>query len=96
MAQFIALMRRKTERFTEEEFAPLLEPEAERVRELYTAGVFRTTWGRKDTPGAVILLEAESVEDARTTLETLPLVQREMIEATLIPVGPYRGFAPRG
>ena len=96
MAQFIALMRRMTERFTEEEFAPLLEPEAERVRELYTAGILRRVWSRKDVLGAVLLIEADSIDDARAALETLPLVQRAMIEPTLVPLAPYRGFAPRG
>jgi muconolactone delta-isomerase len=96
MAQFIALLRRDYDRFREEDFAPLLEPEAERARALYTAGVYRQIWGRQDVPGAVVLLEAESVDAAREVVGTLPLIQKGMLLLeTLIPLGPYRGFAPR-
>jgi muconolactone delta-isomerase len=96
MAQFIALCTRDTTKLTDEQLAPLLEPEAERVRALYADGSFRAVWGRKDVPGAVILIEAADLEAARTALGSLPLVQRGIIEATLVPLGPYRGFMPRG
>jgi len=97
MAEFIVALRRNVDQYTEAEFAPLLEPEAERVRELYTDGIVRRIWGRKDAPGAVLLIEAESREALDATLQTLPLVQRGMMIADLTaPVGPYRGFAPRG
>ncbi len=97
MPEFIAVLRRNIDRFSDEEFAPLLEPEAERVRELYTAGVLRRVWSRKDSPGALLLLEADDLEAAHEVLRTLPLVQRDMILTDLVvPLGPYRGFAPRG
>lgn len=96
MAQFIAVCTRNNAQFSEEQFAPLLEPEAERSRELYAAGTFRAMWGRKDVPGAIILIEAEDAEAAQAALGSLPLVQNGMIETTLVPVGPYRGFMPRG
>jgi hypothetical protein len=97
MAQFIALLRRDYDRFREEDFAPWLEPEAERARAHYAAGAYRQIWGRQDVPGAVVLLEAESVEAARAVIGTLPLIQKGMlILETLVPLGPYRGFAPRG
>ncbi len=54
MAQFIALVARNYERFTEEHFAPLLEAEAERARELYARGTVRHMWGRLDVKGAVV------------------------------------------
>jgi uncharacterized protein YciI len=94
MAQFIALCARDTS-FSDQDFAPLLEPEAERARALYGAGTFRAVWGRGDVPGAVILLEAETAEAAQAALASLPLVEKGMLEATLVPVGPYRGFLPR-
>lgn len=94
MAQFIALVARKTH-FSDDQFAPLLGPEAERARELYAAGTFRAMWGRKDVPGAVILIEAENPEAAQDALASLPLVAQGMAESSLLPVGPYRGFMPR-
>lgn len=96
MAQFIALIARNYEGFTEDDFAPLLEPEAERARELYAAGTFRQMWGRSDVKGAVVLIEADSQEAAQATLATLPLAQRGMLDVTLVPLTGYRGFGPRG
>ncbi len=98
MAQFIALVRRNYDDFPEAEFTPeLLEAEAERARELYGEGVYRQMWSRQDSPGAVILIEAGSADDARAALDTLPLTQKGMLLIdSVIPLTPYRGFGPRG
>jgi muconolactone delta-isomerase len=97
MAQFIALLRRDLDNFQEADFAPLLEPEAERAREMHAAGTSRQIWSRQDVPGAAMIMEAESIEAARAAIATLPLIQKQMlILEVLVPVGPYRGFAPRG
>jgi|HubBroStandDraft_1064217.scaffolds.fasta_scaffold173316_2 muconolactone delta-isomerase len=97
MAQFIALLRRDYDRFTEADFAPLLEPEADRARALHMAGVFRQLWSRQDVPGATVLIEAPSLEAVREALDSLPLFAKAMlILEALVPLGPYRGFAPRG
>jgi muconolactone delta-isomerase len=97
MAQFMALVRRDYDKFPEAAFTPeLLEAEAQRARQLYADGVNRMMWGRKDAPGAVILVEAESVEAVYASLESLPLRQKEMLLIdAVIPLGPYRGFGPR-
>jgi uncharacterized protein YciI len=95
MAQFIAIGTRNYERFSEADFTPLLDAEAERVRELHMAQIFRTVWGRADGKGAVILIEAESLEAARAATDALPLVQAGMLEVTLHALVSYRGFAPR-
>src|SRR5581483_4976477 len=89
--------RRDVDRFSEAEFAPLLGPEAQRVRELYTEGVLRRVWSRKDVLGAVLLIEADSLEAAQAVLRTLPLAQRDMLGVdAVVPLAAYRGFAPRG
>src|SRR5690348_13325397 len=62
--KFLALVRRKNEEFSEAQIAAYLEPEAERVRELYTQGVFRAVYSRADVKGAVVELECASVEEA--------------------------------
>lgn len=94
--RFLALVRRKNEDFTEEQIAEYLEPEAERVRDLYMHGVFRSVYSRGDVKGAVVELECESLEEARQVMETMPFAQQKMIEIEMIPLLPYRGFAPRG
>ena len=89
------IARRRTESFDDEEFARLLEPEAEAVRELYAEGIVRAAWSRADVPGACLLLEAGSVEDARAHANRAPLIANGMIETQFIPLRGYRGFHPR-
>jgi muconolactone delta-isomerase len=98
MAQFMALARRNHDDFAEADFTgEPLEAEAERVRRLYADGVVRRIWSRTDHSGAVLLIEAESLDDANAALESLPLKQRGMLFVdAVIPLLPYRGFGPRG
>lgn len=94
--QIFAIVRRKTEAFSDEEFAPLLEPEAQAVRALYAQGTVRSIWSREDALGAVVLLETESLDRAREIVDTFPLMQRSMLVLEqLIPLKGYRGFGPR-
>ena len=94
--QFMVLLRRISERFSDADFAPLLEPEADRARALYIEGVIRQIWSRGDVPGACVLIEAPDEAQARAALETLPLLANGMLELSgLVPLEPYRGFAPR-
>jgi muconolactone delta-isomerase len=94
--QIMALLRRRIEAFTPEQFEPLLDAEAERVRQLYAQGFIRAAWTREDVPGGILLLESASLDEAHATLATLPLMNVDMSEATLIPLRGYRGFGPRG
>ena len=74
-----------------------MEAEAERARQLYADGVTRQIWSRGDHPGAAMILEAASADEALAALDTLPLKQKRMLLLdALIPVNPYRGFLPRG
>jgi len=94
--QFLTVSRRRSDRFSDAEFAARIEAELEQARVLYTQGVIRQIWHRADLPGACILIEADSEADAREKLNTLPLMQAGMLEMTVIPLKPYAGFAPRG
>lgn len=55
---------------------PHLGDEARRVAELKDAGVIEELYLKADRTGAVLLLEAESGDEAERHLATLPLVQR--------------------
>jgi hypothetical protein len=94
--QILAVCRRLTESFSQEEFAALLDAEAEGVRTLYAQGIVRAAWTREDVLGACLLLEAENVEAARAAMAALPLVSRGMLDTQFIPMRGYRGFGPRG
>lgn len=76
-----------------ERFAPFLKAEAERVWELYLAGVIRESYFRADRHEAVLVLECDSAEEARAVLGTLPMVSEGLIEFEIIPLVPYPGLA---
>jgi len=92
--QFVSISRRRTEQFAPEEFERRLDAEAARVRELYAEGAVRVIWGRDDIPGAVMLLEADSLEQARGFVDSLPLAQAGMLEVQIVPLRAYRAFCP--
>jgi len=75
--------------FTEE----LLEEEAARAWELYQSGVIRELYFRADRLEAVLILECESLSEAKEELISLPLVRDKLIEFDLIPLEAYPGFA---
>jgi muconolactone delta-isomerase len=93
--QFLTLSRRRTERFTDAEFGAQMEAEIEQARVLYRDGFIRQIWHRGDVPGGCLLLEADSEEDARLRLNTLPLYRLGMLDVTITPLAPYGGFGPR-
>lgn len=94
--QILAVIRRRTEAFSEDQFAALLEPEAEMLRTLYAEGIVRYAWSRADVLGACLMLESDSPEDAQAAFARLPLAAAGMLEVQWIPLRGYRGFGPRG
>jgi hypothetical protein len=64
-----------------------------RAWELYQAGVIRELYFRTDEPSAVLVLECADVDEARSVLATLPLVNAGLIDFELIPLRAYPGFA---
>ena len=90
--QFLSLSTRRTDRFTDAEFAELVDAEASRARELYAAGFIRQIWHRGDLPGACMVLEADSLDEARARLYTLPLIRAGMLDVSIVPLEPYAGF----
>jgi muconolactone delta-isomerase len=92
--QFLSVSRRRTDAFSDAEFAARVVAEVAQARVLYARGVIRQIWHRSDVPGACMLLEADSLDQARAHLETLPLAAAGMLEVTIIPLRPYGGFCP--
>ncbi len=92
--QFLAVCRRRTEAFSEEQFAKLLDAEAARVRELYAEGFIRSAWSRGDVLGACLVLESAAIDEADAKMRTLPLYAADMLDVELIPLRGYRGFCP--
>jgi muconolactone delta-isomerase len=78
---------------TPEGFAPYLEAEARRARELHEAGLIRELYFRADRREAVLVLECDDASAAEAALATLPLVREGLITFDLMPLVPYDGFA---
>jgi muconolactone delta-isomerase len=94
--QFLSISVRKIAEFGAEAFTPeLTAAEGARIRELYAEGLLRQVWRRGDMPGACIVWEAETENDVRSRLQSLPIFKRGMLEiVSIIPLAPYPGFGP--
>ena len=92
--QFLTISRRRTESFSDADFAARREEEVARARVLYAEGFLRHLWTRGDIPGACLLIEADSEDQVREKLNTLPLYRAGMLEFSIIPLKPYAGFGP--
>lgn len=73
-------------------FAPYLKAEAARLWELYKSGQVREMYFRQDRKDAVLVLECAHTQEARQLLDSLPLVQANLIDFEIIPLVPYPGF----
>jgi hypothetical protein len=71
----------------------ILTAEAQKVWELYQSGFIREIYFRADQTKAVLILECSDINEARNTLQMLPLVDKKLIDFELIPLTPYSGLA---
>ena len=92
--QFLTISRRRTETFSEADFAARRDDEVAQARALYAEGFLRQLWTRGDVAGACMLIEADSEAQVREKLNTLPLYRAGMVEFSIIPLKPYAGFCP--
>lgn len=72
-----------------EKIQPFLKEEALHAWKLLKEGSIRDIYFRTDHPGVVVVMEADSVENARKIMSTLPLVREKLIEFDFIPVGVF-------
>lgn len=77
---------------TAEGFQQYAKDEARKVWTLTQAGVVREANFRADRSEAVLVLECQTVEEAREALSTLPFVQNQLTTFELIPLRAYPGF----
>ena len=94
--QFLTVSRRLAEKVPDGDLASLTEAEFECARALYSQNFIRQIWHRGDIPGACLIVEAESEQQVRETLRTLPFFKAGMLDVVIIPLKPYTGFAPMG
>ena len=70
----------------------LLQEEQAHARKAYMDGAIRQIWLQSPGPGAVALLEANSLDAARTVALSFPLAQAGLLNVTVIALSPYAGF----
>ncbi len=88
----ILAIEKEFEGKTSGDFQPYLKDEARSVWDLYKHNFIREVYFRADQSSAVLILESESVEEAKKTLAELPLVKKKLICFEFIPLVPYPGF----
>jgi hypothetical protein len=88
--QILALSRR-ADGVTPEQLAPLAEAEAAAAYLLQARGIIRSAHMCPERPGAMLVLEADSLADASSHLATLPLVAAGLIGFDLSRMLPYTG-----
>jgi hypothetical protein len=76
-----------------EQQAQVMPKEVPATLQLYLDGKIEQFWFRQDKLGVVFYLQAESIDDARSTVGKLPLTEGGFMTFDFIPVGP---LAPLG
>ena len=78
---------------TADQFGPHIRAEARRAWELHLAGNLREIYYEQGGYRAVLLLECASAAEAKSLLDSLPLVKAGLISFEMIPLVPYTGYA---
>lgn len=74
---------------TLEKVQPHLKDEMKVSWKHYKEGYIREWYFRQDNPGAVLIMECESLDEARRLTDEFPLVKAGLIAFDLIPLGPF-------
>ena len=73
---------------TRERVMAIMPAEIRATVQLYLGGKIREWYAREDGRGAIFLLNARDVAEARSIMESLPLANENMLDHEYIPVGP--------
>jgi len=79
--------------FTQEVRDTVVPVEAAATLKLYLDGKIEQFFFRQDKPGVVFIMNVDSVEHAKATIEALPLVTEGFLQYEFVHVGP---LAPLG
>src|ERR1700742_1658061 len=78
---------------TPEQRAQVMPKEVPATLQLYLDGKIEQFFYRQDKPGVIFVMNVDSVEKTKATIEALPLVTEGFAEYEFMPVGP---LAPLG
>lgn len=82
-----------TKPLTPEQRQQIMPKEVPDTLKLYLDGVIEQFWFCNDKPGVIFLMDVESVDQAKSKVDALPLTEAGFMQFDLLPVGP---LAPLG
>ena len=89
--QFLAIARPNKDT-SPTEVLPYVKPEAETVWDYYAADMVRSIHYIADMSGVVLMLEADSLEAAKSLIAELPMAQQGLLNFEILPLKPYTGL----
>jgi hypothetical protein len=75
---------------TDEQRKEIMPKEVPGTVKLYLDGKIEQFWFRDDKPGVIFLMNADSVDQAKATINALPLAAGGILTYEMIPVGPLK------
>ena len=73
---------------TPQQVMAVIPAEIRATVKLYLDGKIRQWYSRGDGKGVVFLVEAQTEDEARAIMETLPLAKEQLMDHEYVPVGP--------
>jgi hypothetical protein len=73
---------------TPQQVMAVIPAEIRATVKLYLDGKIREWYSRGDGKGVVFLVEAQTEDEARAIMETLPLAKEQLMDHEYVPVGP--------
>ncbi|HYY27398.1 MAG TPA: hypothetical protein VE860_05620 [Chthoniobacterales bacterium] len=73
---------------TPQQVMAVIPAEIRATVKLYLDGKIRQWYSRGDGRGVVFLVEAQTEDEARAIMETLPLAKQQLMDHEYVPVGP--------
>jgi hypothetical protein len=73
---------------TRQQIMAIMPSEIRETVKLYLDGKIRQWYSRGDGNGAVFLIDAQTEDEARAAMETLPLAKEHLMDHEYIPIGP--------
>ncbi len=78
---------------TREQIVTIMPAEIRATVKLYLDGKIRQWYSRGDGKGVIFLIDAETADDARAVVDTMPLSKEDLMDHEYIPVGPLAPLA---
>lgn len=75
---------------TDEERQRIMPKEVPDTLRLYLESKIEQFWFREDKPGVIFLMDSDSLDQAKATIQTLPLASNGFLEFEFIPAGPLK------